>query len=340
MASYRSLFFDKRVDYLMLQEVLQITQAKLCQQNVDLQKKIYDISTLSACKEGELSFFTSTKYYGEFLQCKPSFCIINKSSEERCQDSDSILLVSENAHYSYSLLLDYLYKERGVDYNFQGHIHPDAKLGQNVKVANNAFIGKNVIIGDNCTIGPGAVIQDNCIIGNDCVINANAVVSFAVIGDRAIIHSGVKIGQDGFGFVNNQGINYKVQQIGVVVIGNDVEIGSNSCIDRGAILNTKIGNGTKIDNLVQIAHNVEIGNGCFIAGCAAIAGSTIIGNHVQIGGTASIVGHIKIGDLAQVSGGSGVTKSIDKGVVVGGYPARPIREWLRMDVAVANMIKK
>ncbi len=208
------------------------------------------------------------------------------------------------------------------------------------KCQHNAFVGKNVKIGDNCVIGPGACIRDNSIIGNNCQINANAVVSFAVIGDGCIIHNGAKIGQDGFGFAHNNGVNHKVLQIGGVEIGYDVEIGANTCIDRGAINNTKIGNGTKIDNMVQIAHNVEIGQGCFVAGCAAIAGSTKIGNYVQIGGNAGITGHITIGDQAQVSGMSGVTKSIDKGSIVGGYPAKPIREFLRIDVMLSKMIGK
>lgn len=337
--NYRNLFFDKLCSYITLAEILEIANCKIYDDSIDLSVKIYDVATLGEAKSGELSFLTSKKYFSEFLSSNAQFCIIDNSMHEKCQAANPILLVSENPHFSYSLILKAFYAEKMDDFDFDGAIHPQAQIGKNVKIANNALIGKNVKIGDNSTIGAGVAIRDNCIIGNDCYINANSVVSFAVIGDRAIIHSGVKIGQDGFGFAHNNGVNHKVLQIGVVEIGDDVEIGANSCIDRGAIKNTTIGDGTKIDNLVQIAHNVEIGKGCFIAGCAAIAGSTKVGNYVQIGGNAGVAGHITIGDQAQISGMSGVTKSIDRKVIVGGYPARPIREWLRMDIALANLVK-
>lgn len=337
--NFRELFFNKKSDFFTLQELSNIAKCRL-EGDVDLDLKVHDIATLKDAKESDLSFLTSKKYFHEFLSSDAGFCIVSEDMYEKCQESNSTLLISDNPHYSYSLILREFYEEKKDDFEFDGIIHPTAQIGNNVEIANNAFVGKNVRIGDNCVIGPGACIRDNSVVGDDCQVNANAVVSFSIIGDRCIIHSGAKIGQDGFGFAHNQGVNHKVLQIGAVEIGADVEIGANTCIDRGAINNTKIGNGTKIDNMVQIAHNVEIGQGCFVAGCAAIAGSTKIGNYVQIGGNAGITGHITIGDQAQISGMSGVTKSIDDGVIVGGYPAKPLREFLKIDVMLSKMIKK
>ncbi len=337
--SYRELFFNKKHEFITLQEVARIAKCRIVD-GVDGSLRVYDISTLGAAKDGDLSFLTSKKYFHDFLSSKMQFCIVGEDMHDKCQDSQAILLLSKNPHYSYSLILKEFYEERREDFVFDGVTHPTAQIGVNVRIANSAFIGKNVKIGDNCVIGPGAVIRDNSVIGRDCQVNANSVVSFAVIGDRCIIHNGAKIGQDGFGFAHHHGVNHKVIQIGIVEIGCDVEIGANTCIDRGAINNTKIGNGTKIDNMVQIAHNVEVGQGCFIAGCAAIAGSTKVGNYVQIGGNCGITGHITIGDQAQISGMSGVTKSIEDKVVVGGYPARPLREFLRLDVMLSKMLKK
>ena len=169
------------------------------------------------------------------------------------------------------------------------------------------------------------------------MINANAVISFAKIGANSIIFNGAKIGQDGFGFAHDAGVNHKITQIGIVEIGNSVEIGANSCIDRGAIENTVIGDGVKIDNLCQIAHNVVIGKGSVIAGCTALAGSSRIGNFVQIGGNSSISGHISIGDGAKVAGMTGVMRDVKPMEVVAGIPSMPIRDWHRMNVSLMKI---
>lgn len=337
--SYRLKFFNKKCDSLTLDQVANSIDCKILNQEF-ASYKVFDLATLDEAGEGDLSFVTSKKYLDSFFNSSAQFCIVCESDLDKLQDSSIILLVSNNPHYSYSLALDLFYEDRVTDFNFDGVAHPDSRFGSDVRIANSAFIGKNVEIGNNCVIGPGAVIMDNVQIGNNCNINANVVISHAILGDNCIIHYGAKIGQDGFGFAHNNGVNHKVLQIGIVEIADNVEIGANSCIDRGAIKNTIIGQDTKIDNMVQIAHNVEIGRGCFLAACSAIAGSTKVGNYVQIGGNAGISGHIEIEDFAQISGMSGVTKSIKEGVMVGGYPARPIKEWLRMDVKLSQLVKR
>lgn len=248
-------------------------------------------------------------------------------------------LLHKNPYFAYSQIADAFYEVKPFEFIPEKLIHPSAKIGEGTVIAPNAYIGKNVEIGKNCFVGPSASIMDGCIIGSNCVINANAVISFAVIGENSVIFNGAKIGQDGFGFAHDAGVNHKIIQLGVVEIGKAVEIGANSCIDRGAIENTIIGDDVKIDNLVQIGHNVLIGKGTVIAGCVAIAGSTKIGNFVQIGGGASIAGHIVIGDGVKIAGMSGVMRDIPAMQIVAGAPSMPIKRFHRLNAMLMKMIE-
>jgi UDP-3-O-[3-hydroxymyristoyl] glucosamine N-acyltransferase len=180
-------------------------------------------------------------------------------------------LVAKNPYFSYSQIVSEFYEQKKSDFTSKNLIHPSAKIGKNVEIASNVFVGQNVEIGDNSIIGPNSAILDGVVIGSNCIINPNVVITCAIIGNNCQIFSGAKIGQDGFGFVHNAGKNHKIIQIGIVEIGNNVEIGANSCIDRGALENTIINDEVKIDNLCQIAHNVEIGYGTVIAGTEIIA---------------------------------------------------------------------
>ena len=198
-------------------------------------------------------------------------------------------------------------------------------------------MGARVVIGRECTIGdrtvimPGVVVGDGVKIGDDCRIHANVSIrEKVVINNRVIIHNGTVVGSDGFGFALEQGKYHKIPQIGTVVIEDDVEIGANTTIDRAALGETVIARGTKIDNLIQIAHNCKIGEDCVIASQAGISGSTTIGNRVQIGGQAGFIGHITIGDNAIIAAQSGVSKSIEEGKYVFGTPANDFREEFRI----------
>jgi UDP-3-O-[3-hydroxymyristoyl] glucosamine N-acyltransferase len=164
-------------------------------------------------------------------------------------------LIHKNPYFAYAKIAEAFYETKTAEFSDK-LIHESAKIGVGTKIAPNAYIGKNVEIGKNCFIGPSASIMDGCVIGDNSIINAGAVISFTILGKNCIIFNGVKIGQDGFGFAHNAGVNHKIIQLGIVEIADDVEIGANSCVDRGAIENTIIGQGTKIDNLCQIAHNV------------------------------------------------------------------------------------
>lgn len=334
----RLRFFDKKSDFLTLAQVLEISGAKLVGE-ADLSEKILDVATLDCAKQTEISFLNSGQYLEKFFASKARFCLMEEKYAAKAQQG-LIPLIHKNPYFAYSKIADAFYEEKKANFSAQNLIHSTAKIGEGTQIAPNAFVGKNVEIGKNCFVAPGVSIMDGCVIGDNCVINSGAVISFAIIGSNSIIHNGVKIGQDGFGFAHDAGINHKIIQLGIVQIGNSVEIGANSCVDRGAIENTVISDGVKIDNLVQVAHNVVIGKGSVIAGCTALAGSCRIGNFVQIGGGCNIAGHISIGDGARIAGMSGVMRDIPPMQIVAGIPAVPIKKWHRASAIMAKMVEK
>ena len=201
--------------------------------------------------------------------------------------------------------------------------HKKVFFGQNV------LLGNDVVIGKNCSIGHNSIIESNVKIGNNCVIGNNVLIKNSLIGDNVVILDGSVIGKKGFGFFPDKKNNFRYPHIGMVLIGNNVEIGSNNNIDRGSISNTVIGDNTYLDNMVHIAHNVKIGKNCIITAQVGFAGSTIVGNHVSIGGQAGISGHLIVGNNVQIGGGSGVIKNIPNNSKVMGYPAKDIRNFLK-----------
>jgi UDP-3-O-[3-hydroxymyristoyl] glucosamine N-acyltransferase len=208
-------------------------------------------------------------------------------------------------------------------------IHSSAVIHPEAQIANPVMIGPNVVVGKGCSIG------------RDTVIHANTVlVENVVIGERCVLHTGVKLGADGFGYYEEEGKWKHVPHIGRVVIGNDVEIGANSCIDRGCLGDTVIEDGVIMDNLVHVAHNCRIGTNSAIAGLTAISGSVTIGSNVQVGGQAGFSNHLKVGDGSIVMAKSGVTKSFPPNSIVSGFPARPHAEQQRKEAALRQMIRK
>jgi UDP-3-O-[3-hydroxymyristoyl] glucosamine N-acyltransferase len=214
-------------------------------------------------------------------------------------------------------------------------IHPSAVVAASARIDPTAEIGPLAVIGENVTIGrrtriaPHVTIGDGVEIGADCRVGANASVSHARIGDRVYLYPGARIGQEGFGFaVTSEGF-LTVPQLGMVVIENDVEIGANSTVDRGGMNDTVIGAGTRIDNLVQVAHGVRVGRCCVLVAQCGISGSTVVEDFVQIGGQAGITGHLRIGRGAKIAAQSGVMADVEPGGEMGGSPAQPIRSWMR-----------
>lgn len=280
------------------------------------------LAPLGVAGDGDLTFFDNPKYMEQFLQCSASVCIIHPKYVSRAP-AGVVLLTSEEAYTAYAKAAQMFYASKDLEGGISPHadVHPSAKIGKGCSIGAFTSIAENVVIGDNTEIGKNVTIR-SAHIGSGCVVN-----------------NGVRIGQEGFGFAMGRGGHVKVPQLGGVVIGDFVEIGANSCVDRGAGPNTVIGNGTKIDNLVQIAHNVEIGEHCVIAGQTGVAGSTKIGDYAVLGGQAAIAGHLRIGAAAKVAGGAGVVKDIPPHTAVGGYPAVNIRDWHKASLMIEKMIK-
>ncbi len=213
-----------------------------------------------------------------------------------------------------------------------------ATVGEGVTVYPGACIGKNVVVGSRTVIYPGVVLYDNVTIGEECTIHANAVIRESCrVGNRCIIQPGAVIGSDGFGYAPDGSGYYRIPQIGIVVLDDDVEIGANSCVDRAAVEVTRIGRGTKLDNLVQVAHNCEIGEDCMIVSQVGIAGSAKIGNHVTLAGQVGVIGHITVGDNVIVGGQSGVTGSLQPNASYSGSPAIPHKEWLKLSMVLPHI---
>ncbi len=208
---------------------------------------------------------------------------------------------------------------------------PAVVLGQDVSIAPLVFIGAGTRLGDRVTVMPGCVINDEVSIGADTLIYPNVTIrERCTVGERCVIHSGTVIGSDGFGFVPQEAGHVKIPQLGTVVIEDDVEIGANCTIDRGALGATRIGRGVKMDNLVHLAHNVEVGEHSFLVAQVGVSGSTKLGKRVTLAGQVGLAGHIELGDGVQVGAQSGVHRSIPPGQTMSGYPARPHREWLQI----------
>ena len=222
-----------------------------------------------------------------------------------------------------------LYPKADIDYPDFTLKKPSAKIYKSVKFGNNVLIGKNVKIGKNSEIGANTIIEKNVVIGKNCIIGSNVIIKNSIFGERVVIQDNCKIGQKGFGFIPVKDNNIKFPHIGRVLISDNVEIASGCTIDRGSVDDTTIGKNTYLDNQVHVAHNVKIGSNCMIAGQVGFAGSTKVGNNVSIGGQAGISGHLIIGNNVKIGGGSGVVKDIGDNQIVMGYPAVPLKEFLK-----------
>lgn len=297
---------------------------------------IKDVSTLEKATQNTLSFLDNKKYLSQLGKTKASACFVKKEFEEFVPKSTKVL-VTNNPYLAFAIVADYFYKPK-VSLN-SSLISDKAKIGDGTFIGSNVYIAQNVEIGKNCQIHAGCYIGQGVKIANSSIIHSNCSITFAIIGNNVIIHSGVKIGQDGFGFANSGGKNVKVPQLGRVLIEDDVEIGANTCIDRGSFNDTKIGQGVKIDNLVHVAHNVEIGNNSIILAQVAIAGSVKIGQNVVVAGQAAIAGHLSIGSFSQIGGQAGVTGNLPSGSKVTGTPAEPINQLYKRIIKLKKIAK-
>ena len=303
--------------------------------------RLVDVAPLDRAGAEHLSFLDNRKYVGAFVSSCAAACIVHPDLSARAPTGMALLL-SKNPYKAYALAANAFYPVPKLKPHIAGtaFVESSARVDPSCRIEHGAVIGANVVMGENCLIDANAVIGPSVEIGNDVIIGACASLSHCLIGDRTRIYPGARIGQDGFGFAPDPEGHTKVPQLGRVIIGEDVEIGANSTVDRGSGPDTIIGQGCWIDNLVQIGHNVELGRGCVLAGMVGISGSTKVGDFVFFGGQAGAVGHITIGSGAKVAGQGGVTKSVPPGVKVGGTPAVPIRDWHRQSIILSNLIDR
>lgn len=301
---------------------------------------VHGVGTLTQAGPEQISFLANKKYRKYLHTTQAGAVIVEPGLGD---DLPSNLIEVADPYVAYARVAALLHpeplKQPGV--HPSAWVHPDADIADDVSIGPQVSIDAGVKIGRGSVIAAGCVLETDVRVGQDCRIKPNVTLCHEVmIGDRVIIHPGVVIGADGFGIANDNGQWIKVPQIGSVRIGNDVEIGANTTIDRGAIDDTSIADGVKLDNQIQIAHNVIIGEHTVIAGCVGIAGSTRIGRHCAIGGGTGIAGHIEITDGVQLTGMSMVTKPItEAGVFSSGIPAEPARQWHKNVIRYRQMDK-
>ena len=299
-------------------------------------RSITSVAPLSRAGAEDLAFIASRRHADLLVGLKAGAILCHKDMASSVPDNVAVLVAPapQSAFakaaallYPASLRPATLTSESGV--SERAFVHPDARLEDGVVVDVGAVIGAGAEIGRGTVIGAAAVIGPGCAIGRDCSIGPNTTIQCALIGNEVIIHPGVRIGQDGFGYAPSPAGMLKIPQLGRVIVQDRVEIGANTAIDRGAMDDTVIGEGTKIDNLVQVGHNVHVGRHCVIVGQVAIAGSVMIEDQVMIGGGTTIAGHLRIGSGAQIAGMSAVAADVPGAARWGGIPARPMRAFLR-----------
>ncbi|MDD4980971.1 MAG: UDP-3-O-(3-hydroxymyristoyl)glucosamine N-acyltransferase [Candidatus Omnitrophica bacterium] len=298
---------------------------------------ITGISGIKEANEGDITFLANPKYLPLLEKTRASAVITSRD----IRDAPKPIIRTENPSLAFAKMVSFM---APCEIKHHQGIHPAAILGEDVSLGKGVAIGPYAVIEDNVSIGDDTVIYSGCFVGHHSKIGEDALIypnvsvrERVTIGNRVIIHSGTVIGSDGFGFATVEGLHHKIPQIGTVEIGDDVEIGANVTIDRARFDKTVIGSGTKIDNLVQIAHNVIIGKNCIIVAQVGISGSTTVGNNVVLAGQVGLVGHINIGDNSIVMAQSGVSKSIPPNTISWGYPAKPANIAKRVNACVQNL---
>lgn len=310
-------------------------------QAADGDRVIKDVAPLDQAGADDITFLDNRRYLDAFPASRAGACVLLAEHAHRAP-AGMALVLSAAPYMAFAKIARAFYPditpvERGIAAS--AVVDPTAEIGAGTRVEAGAVIGRHARLGADCHIAANAVIGDAVTLGNNCRIGAGASVSHSIIGNRVYIYPGARIGQDGFGFASEAAGHLRIPQLGRVIIHDDVEVGANSTIDRGAGPDTVIGAGCMIDNLVQIGHNVQMGRGCVIVAQVGISGSTRLGDFVVIGGQAGLAGHLNIGSGVRMAARSGVIHDIPAGIEVGGAPAVPVREWRRQVVNLARLGK-
>ena len=292
--------------------------------------EVYGIETLDNAKDNEMTFLNSVKYKELSLKTKAAACITSPNLS-KFLPKNCVKINVKNILFSVTLVSKMFYPKADVDYPDLNLLRSDELIDKylGVKFGKNVLIGKNVDIGKNTSIGSNTIIESNVKIGENCLIGSSVVIKNSLLSSNVHIQDGSKIGVKGFGFIPSQKENIRTPHIGKVILKYGVEVGANSTIDRGSMDDTIIERNTFLDNQIHVAHNVKIGKNCMIAGQVGFAGSTIVGDNVVIGGQAGISGHLKIGNNVKIGGGSGVINDILENQQVMGYPAVPLKDFIK-----------
>lgn len=330
---------------LTIGEIAALTHAEP-RQPAALERRIGNIAPLDTAAASDITFLDSAKYLGALAATRAGACLLAPHFAAAAPPGLVVLLTAEpyrafvavaRALFPAALRPSSLFetKERAAG----AHVHATARIESGVTIDPLAVIGPRAEIGAGTLVAAGASVGPEVRIGRDCAIGASATILNALVGDRVIIHAGARIGQDGFGYLPGPRGHQKIPQTRRVIVQDDVEIGANTTIDRGSTRDTIIGEGTKIDNLVQIGHNVSVGRHCVIVAQTGISGSVKVGDFAMLGGQVGIADHLSIGAGAVVAAQSGVISDVPPGGRYGGYPARPAREWMK-GVAVVRRLTR
>ena len=299
------------------------------------------IAPLQTAEAGEVSFLDNRKYADALAATRAGAVIVHPDMADRVP-ATAVAVISDEPYAAWARVAALFHPVPPA----RPGVHPtavvaaDAAVDPGAEIGPLAVIGSRAEIGPRCCIGPAAIIGDGVVLGADCRIGAHATLSHALLGDRVIVYPGARIGQDGFGFaVGGEGF-VSVPQIGRVVIEDDVEIGANTTVDRGSLHDTLIGAGSRLDNLVQIGHNVRLGRGCVIVSQVGISGSTILEDHVMVGSQAGFTGHLRVGMRARIGAQAGVMSDVPPGADVVGSPAWPAREFFRHVAVLRRLVRE